>query len=173
MTESPPPAPSADGMPQAHLGPNTETFAPGASLEAASEVPPATGRVEVPPTEPAEPARPVEPPRWAGKKTAIVAALAIGFSSAGAIAAAAALPQSDTAGRFGGRQGGPPGGFGQGGPGQGGFGQQGTSQGGTSQGGTLPQGVAGQPGQLPGAGTGSQSQQGALGSDPNAANGAP
>lgn len=172
MTESPSPAPSADGMPQAHLGPNTETFAPGASLGAASEVPPATGRVEAPPTEPAE------PPRWAGKKTAIVAALAIGFSSAGAIAAAAALPQSDTAGRFGGRQGGPPGGFGQGGPGQGGFGPQGTSQGGTSQGGTsqggtLPQGGAGQPGQLPGAGTGSQGQQGALGSDPNAANGAP
>lgn len=45
-------------------------------------------------------------PRWSGKKTAVVAALAIGLSSAGAITASAAVPSGST-GRdsFGGRGG--------------------------------------------------------------------
>ena len=37
-------------------------------------------------------------PRWSGKKTAVVAALAIGMSSAGAIGAAAASPATDSGG---------------------------------------------------------------------------
>lgn len=48
-------------------------------------------------------------PRWSGKKTAVVAALAIGLSSAGAISASAAVA-SGTGGGMGGRMGG--GGFG-------------------------------------------------------------
>ena len=48
----------------------------------------------------------VTPPTWSGRKTAVVAALAIGFASAGAIGAAAAMPdQTASTGRTG------PGGF--------------------------------------------------------------
>ncbi|MFV0462478.1 MAG: hypothetical protein ACK5MP_04650 [Nostocoides sp.] len=120
-----------EGDARVPLGPNTQTFdAPDRPRESATVAPAAP------------------PPRWSGKKTAIVAALAIGFSSAGAIAAAAALPQSDSSGGFG-RQGGP-GGFGnqQGGPG--GFGNQ---QGSTNQGG------------------GFGNQQGGMSDSPSAANG--
>ncbi len=52
---------------------------------------------------PAGTAPAVAPPVWSGKKTAIAAALAIGFASVGAIGAAAALPagsaQTDPSGR--------------------------------------------------------------------------
>ncbi|MBO1754014.1 hypothetical protein [Allobranchiibius sp. CTAmp26] len=80
-------------------------------------------------------------PRWSGKKTAVVAAVAIGLSSAGAIGAAAASP----AGQSGG------GGFGQNAPGR--FGGAGTQRGtGTQSGtGTGAQGSAGTEG-----GTGAQ-----------------
>ncbi len=56
----------------------------------------------------------ITPPRWSGKKTAVAAALAIGLSSVGAVAAAATLPQG-TGGAVDGH-GGPGGGFGR--PGQ-------------------------------------------------------
>jgi hypothetical protein len=88
----------------------------------------------------------LNPPTWSGRKTAIAAALAIGFSSMGAVAAAAALPAGTTQG--GGQL--PQGGFGPGGR-QGGFtppgipgSQQGQQQGSTTQlpGGQLPQGPA-------------------------------
>ena len=63
------------------------------------------------------------PVRWSGRKTAVAAALAIGLTGAGAVAAAAAMPagQSPTVGDRGGF--GPMGG--QGGFGPGGQGQQG------------------------------------------------
>lgn len=57
------------------------------------------------PSTPAEAAPPVSrQPRWSGKKTAVVAALAIGFSSAGAITASATVPSGSGggAGRMGG-----------------------------------------------------------------------
>lgn len=102
----------------------------------------------------------LNPPTWSGRKTAIAAALAIGFSSMGAVAAAAAIPPGTT-------QSGVPvqqGGFGPGGRQPGGFprqgNQQGTQQGGTSQlpGTQVPQG----PGQ---GGSGSVQQ---APTDPNA-----
>jgi hypothetical protein len=49
--------------------------------------PPAAAETGPPTSAPA-----VTPPTWSGKKTAIAAALAIGFSTIGAIGAAAALP---------------------------------------------------------------------------------
>ena len=86
-----------------------------------------------------------KPPRWSGRKTAIAAALAIGFASAGTAAAATLLPAGTGAGSDGGpggtrgghsRQwGGQPGQFPQGQQGQ--FPQQG-------QQGQLPQGQQGQ-----------------------------
>ena len=84
----------------------------------------------------------LSPPRWSGKKTAVAAALAIGFSSVGAVAAAATVQQG-TGGAADSR----------GGPG-GGFGQQGQLPG---------QGAAPGRGQLPGQGqlgTGSQQPPG-------------
>jgi hypothetical protein len=87
----------------------------------------------------------LNPPTWSGRKTAIAAALAIGISSMGAVAAAAALPVGTTPGggqvqqgRFG--PGGRLGGFNQQAPQQGT--QQGTQPGGTAQlpGGQVPQG---------------------------------
>jgi hypothetical protein len=89
------------------------------------------------PPHPGEPstAPAVTPPTWSGRKTAVVAALAIGFASVGAVGAAAAMPdQTAATGRTG------PGGF------PGGF------PGGSFPGG--PNGVQG--GQLPG---GAQSNQ--------------
>ncbi len=56
----------------------------------------------------------VSPPRWSGKKTAVAAALAIGFSSVGAVAAAATVQQGT--GGAADSPGGPGGGFGRQGP---------------------------------------------------------
>lgn len=54
----------------------------------------------------------VAPPRWSGKKTAIVAALAIGVASVGTAGVASAVPQGtgSDAGMSQGRMGGPGGG---------------------------------------------------------------
>jgi hypothetical protein len=106
----------------------TETM-PGstaAAVDAADPADPAAGSAGAgspPATAPA-----LNPPTWTGRKTAIAAALAIGISSMGAVAAAAALPAGTV--QDGGQV---PGGFGPGGrqlpgggPGQqGGFGPQG------------------------------------------------
>lgn len=101
---------------------------------------------------PAEPAGDGRGSRWSGKKTAVVAALAIGLSATGAIAAAAAVPQGTSQGELGrGRIGGtfPGGGFG-GGTGQNGTGQNGTGQNGTGQNGTGQNGTGQQNQQAPG-----------------------
>lgn len=103
-----------------------------------------TATAPMPKTAPA-----INPPRWRGRKTAVAAALAIGLSSVGAVAAAATVEQGGT-----GREGGFPGG-GQGGPGGGqGFpggqqpgGQTQQQQGGQGQQGTVP---GGQPGRQSG-----------------------
>ena len=100
----------------------------------------------------------LNPPTWSGRKTAIAAALAIGFSSMGAVAAAATLPAGTTQGGGQLQQGG----FGPGGRQQGGFSQQGSQQG-PQQGNQLPGGQLPQaPGQS-GAGTGQPAP-----TDPNA-----
>ena len=65
----------------------------------------------------------LNPPTWSGRKTAVAAALAIGISSMGAVAAAAALPAGTTQGGGQLQQGG----FGPGGR-QGGFSPQGPGQ---------------------------------------------
>ena len=99
----------------------------------------------------------VTPPTWSGRKTAVVAALAIGFASVGAVGAAAAMPdQAAGTGRTG------PGGF------QGGF-PGGTFPGGPNgvPGGTLPGGQNGVPGgQFPGGAQNNQGTQGTQGSQP-------
>jgi hypothetical protein len=100
------------------------------------------------------------PVRWSGKKTAVAAALAIGLTSAGAIAAAAALPSGQ--GSVGDR-----GGFGPGGQG----GQFGPGlQNGTGQRGQLP-GRFGRHRDRDGDGQGGQgadpNQQGGTGVDPS------
>ena len=87
---------------------------------AAPAVPPVPAAQVVPTTAPA-----LNPPTWSGRKTAIAAALAIGISSVGAVAAAVALPPGTTQG--GGQF--PQGGFGPGGRQQGGFTQQGIQPG--------------------------------------------
>jgi hypothetical protein len=71
------------------------------------------------------PPPPSKPARWSGRKTAVAAALAIGLTSAGAVAAAAALPsgRASVGDRDGFGPGGQGGRFGPGGPG--GFGGQG------------------------------------------------
>ncbi|MBD2759432.1 hypothetical protein IEE94_07885 [Yimella sp. cx-573] len=82
--------------------------------------------------------------RWSGKKTAVVAAMAIGLATAGAATASATVPLGSSLGSDSGR-----GGFG--GPGgQGGFrgGPPGSSQGTTGQ--TSQQGNAVTPGQFQG-----------------------
>lgn len=71
----------------------------------------------------------LNPPTWSGRKTAVAAALAIGFSSMGAVAAAAVLPAGTTQGGGQVQQGG----FGPGGRLPGGFTPQG-AQPGTQQG---------------------------------------
>ncbi|UIJ35754.1 hypothetical protein [Allobranchiibius sp. GilTou73] len=90
-------------------------------------------------------------PRWSGKKSAVVAALAIGLSSAGAIGAAAASPAGQSGG--GGTARWAPGGFG----GTGTRGGTGTHDGTGTRGGARPQG-GGSAGQAtppaPGIGTG-------------------
>ena len=85
----------------------------------------------------------LDPPTWSGRKTAIAAALAIGISSMGGVAAAAMLPAGSSVQDGRGFQNGQ---FGPGG--RGGFGQQGT---GTQQGtGAGPGGLTQQgQGQLP------------------------
>ncbi|MFF5325220.1 hypothetical protein ACFY2Y_16035 [Janibacter hoylei] len=93
----------------------------------------------------------INPPRWRGRKTAVAAALAIGLSSAGAVAAAATVEQGST-----GREGGGPGG-GQGFPG----GQQQGQHG--QQGGQNQQQVPGQRGQQQA--PGQMGQQGTLPND--------
>ena len=65
--------------------------------------PPGLSSTTSPATSPA-----LRQPRWSGKKTAVVAALAIGLSSAGAITASAAVPSGSGAGNGVGG----PGGFG-------------------------------------------------------------
>jgi hypothetical protein len=108
----------------------------------------------------------LNPPTWTGRKTAIAAALAIGISSMGAVAAAAALPAGTSQGGGQVQQGG----FGRGGqlPGagtgqQGGFGPQGgTTQQGQSGGAGTMQQAPGGTSQLPG----TQLQQAPA--DPNA-----
>lgn len=82
----------------------------------------------------------LSPPRWSGRKTAVAAALAIGFTSVGTVAAAAALPQG-TGADTGGPGGRGPGRFGPPTPGQ----EGGGPRGGLQQG-PLPQGQI-QPGQ--------------------------
>jgi hypothetical protein len=71
----------------------------------------------------------LNPPTWSGRKTAVAAALAIGISSMGAVAAAAALPAGATQGDGQVQQGG----FGPGGRQQGGFTPPGPRQRGTTQ----------------------------------------
>lgn len=90
----------------------------------------------------------VDPPVWSGKKTAIAAALAIGFASVGAIGAAAALPAGSAHTDQGGR------GFPAGGQ---------LQPGGQLPQGQLPQGQAGQANQQSQGGTqqfGAPGQQG-------------
>ena len=71
----------------------------------------------------------LNPPTWSGRKTAIAAALAIGFSSVGAAAAAAALPAGSAQGDGQVQQGGlGPGGFGPGGRQPGSLTHQGTQE---------------------------------------------
>ena len=110
----------------------------------ADPVTPPSAQRPAPSTAPA-----VTPPTWSGRKTAVAAALAIGFASVGAVGAAAAVPdQSAQTGQTG--TGGFPGGRFHGG--QNGFpgGQNGFS------GGQLPGGQNGLNGQT---GTGSQGLQ--------------
>ena len=106
----------------------------------------------------------LNPPTWSGRKTAIAAALAIGFSSMGAVAAAAALPAGTTQGGGQVQQGG----FGPGGRQQGGFTPQGTQQG--TQQGAQPGGTTQLPGvQLPqGPGQGGPGSMQQAPADPNA-----
>jgi hypothetical protein len=121
--------------------------------------------VEPAPGDPAPHTAPaLNPPTWSGRKTAIAAALAIGISSMGAVAAAAALPAGTTQGGLSQQ-----GGFGPGGPQRGGFPGGGNQQGippGTQQG-AQPGGTGGLPGQLqqgPGAPGSVQQAPGAPGS---------
>lgn len=88
--------------------------------------------------EPATVAPAVSPPRWSGRKTAVVAALAITLTSAGTVGAAAALPQGTGASAHGGGMGGPPPGM-TGGPMRGQM-PQGQMPQGQSQQGQMPQG---------------------------------
>jgi hypothetical protein len=127
----------------------------------ADPVTPPSAQRPAPSTAPA-----VTPPTWSGRKTAVAAALAIGFASVGAVGAAAAMPdqtaQTGTGGfpggRFRGGQNGFPGGQngfpggqlpgGQNGlNGQTGSGAQGNQLPGLPQGTQGSQGT--QPGQLP------------------------
>ena len=71
----------------------------------ADPVTPASAQPPAPSTAPA-----VTPPTWSGRKTAVAAALAIGFAAVGAVGAAAAMPdqtaqngQTGTGGFPGGR----------------------------------------------------------------------
>lgn len=120
------------------------TAGPGTTRPHATAPPPATAQPELlaqrgQPT-PSGTAPAVAPPVWSGKKTAIAAALAIGFASVGAVGAAAVLPTGSAQTDPGGR------GFPGGGQFQPGGGQLPQGQ--------LPQGQLGQ-GQL-----GQQNQQG-------------
>lgn len=72
-----------------------ESSAPATAASEMSVPATAAGETPAPPLEGSPPpatAPALAPPTWSGKKTAVAAALAIGFSSVGAIAAAAALP---------------------------------------------------------------------------------
>lgn len=98
------------------LGPSEAPTTPIPTSAATWPVPPPEGpwpdpAAAPPPADPYYVAdRPTPPPRWNAKRTAIVAAAAIGLGSVGAVAAAAATPNgiaapTDTSGRGG------PGGF--------------------------------------------------------------
>ena len=69
---------------------------PSVAVPAAAPATPASHARRAPDTAPA-----LNPPVWSGRKTAIAAALAIGISSVGAVAAAAALPIGSTQERSG------------------------------------------------------------------------
>jgi len=118
----------------------TQTI-PYAARPASEPAEPSSAAAEAAPTPDTAPA--LKPPTWTGRKTAIAAALAIGISSMGAVAAAAAVPPGTQLAGGQSQQGG----FGPGGGQRPGFGRQG--QGGP---GVFPQGPGG-PGttqQLPG-----------------------
>ena len=102
----------------------TETIPYAAQSASSPAAPPDAAATDLQPTT----APALNPPTWSGRKTAIAAALAIGISSMGAVAAAAALPAGTSPAGSQFQQGG----FGPGGqrpgPGtrqQGGLGQQG------------------------------------------------
>ena len=122
---------------------------------------PDAATVAVPPAAVQAPA--LRPPRWSGKKTAVVAALAITFASAGTVGAAAAMPAGTGAERGGmghGHLGTPPGGMpGTGTPG--GMGP-GTGRSSGSQGASGASGASG--GSSGSAAPGTGAQQGAAGS---------
>lgn len=91
-----------------HDQPPTELIGRGRS----GAIPDAPVDAAPPPVESPDSPRVLRQPRWSGKKTAVVAALAVGLSSAGAIAAAAASPSTDSVGtgfgqHTGGRNGAP------------------------------------------------------------------
>lgn len=71
--------------PPAHAGVDVAREGPPLAAKAHDDAP---HEIHPPVTAPA-----LTPPTWSGKKTAIAAALAIGFSSVGTIGAAAALPE--------------------------------------------------------------------------------
>ena len=80
---------------------------------------PQSAPYEVPIPPPAATSPALRPPRWSGKKTAIVAALAISVASAGTLGATAAVPQGTGASAGSGMRGGPGMGPGMGSGGQG------------------------------------------------------
>lgn len=80
---------------------------------------PQSAPYEVPIPPPAATSPALRPPRWSGKKTAIVAALAISVASAGTLGATAAVPQGTGASAGSGMRGGPGMGTGMGSGGQG------------------------------------------------------
>ncbi|MBB2893318.1 hypothetical protein [Flexivirga oryzae] len=154
MTQQPPQQPEQNGRPP-------ETWSGAASGES-PVAPPGYGygvpdAPQPPATSPA-----LRQPRWSGKKTAVVAALAIGLSSAGAITASAAVPSGSTGGDgMGGR-----GGFGNfrqfgdggtGGNSNGSAGSDGNAPGGGVPGGTMPSGAPGAGEGAPGGSSGSGS----------------
>ncbi len=72
----------------------TDTAYPGGAEQPASVWAAADAAAPAPEPTPGTGSAPaLPPPRWSGKKTAVAAALAIGLSSMGAVAAAATVPQ--------------------------------------------------------------------------------
>lgn len=92
-----PTAPRADGTTEVPWARTTTGPAAGAARRPAASVQPGqAGYDALPGSAPA-----VAPPVWSGKKTAIAAALAIGFASVGAAGAAAVLPATSQTGQSG------------------------------------------------------------------------